>query len=143
MEVAKESDLADIKFTTLGTTTAEQTIKIDGVNIDLDKALETWEETLKDVYPIRAIDTQEVVKIEFKAPTIVKPKITTAKPRVIIPVFPGTNCEVETARAIRQAGFHNSILAVDATIAIAVMRKYYVLMRIICHSNHLGSGRCL
>jgi phosphoribosylformylglycinamidine synthase len=38
------------------------------------------------------------------------PAIKTAKPRVIIPVFPGTNCEVDTARAFEKAGALPQIL---------------------------------
>ncbi|MGL1891017.1 MAG: phosphoribosylformylglycinamidine synthase [Spirochaetaceae bacterium] len=104
IEVKDESLLSELNFVTIGSTVANNSITIKGITIDLDSALTTWETTLEDVYPIRVKDKQDIVKVEYKTTNIVKPKISVAKPRVIIPVFPGTNCEYDTAKAFTNAG---------------------------------------
>ncbi len=104
IEVKDESVLKDIKFVSIGTIISEPVIKISGETITLDEMLTTWEKTLEDVYPIRVEDNQEVVKIEYRSKTVVKPRVKIEKPRVIIPVFPGTNCEYDTAKAFNEAG---------------------------------------
>ncbi len=72
---------------------------------------EIWEAKLEPVYPYRkAGPTVEKINGSLTAPAA--PKIGVAKPKVIIPVFPGTNCEYDTAKAFARAGADPEILVV-------------------------------
>ncbi|MBE6854004.1 MAG: phosphoribosylformylglycinamidine synthase, partial [Ruminococcus sp.] len=88
---------------------------IDNIDytVSLDSLLSAWESKLEPVYP--CIIPTEDTKPEaytYERRTLIRPSIKTAKPRVLIPVFPGTNCEYDTARAFEKAG------AVTETIVI-------------------------
>ena len=87
----------------LGVTTREYQFTACGETLDSAALQEIWEAKLEPVYPYRkAGPTVEAVSGKIDPPAA--PKIGVAKPRVIIPVFPGTNCEYDTARAFRAAG---------------------------------------
>ncbi len=112
----------------LGKTTAERTIKIsDKEIIDLEELIKTWEEPLEKVFPTKAkakstkienilykgavggdahIDPKNKYTNNVGADDSVCPtsKIKIAKPKVFIPVFPGTNCEYDLAKAFIDAG---------------------------------------
>lgn len=88
---------------------------IDNIDytIPVDKLLKAWESKLEPVYPciIPTEDTKPKA-YSYERRTLIRPTIKTAKPRVLIPVFPGTNCEYDTAGAFEKAG------AVTETIVI-------------------------
>ena len=96
----------------IGTTTAAYAWKLAGEDIDLAQLQQTWEGTLESVYPCR--DAAEVdpapVADAPKQPQPTRSCVAlpagVAKPRVIVPVFPGTNCEYDTAAAFERAGAH-------------------------------------
>lgn len=113
----------------LGKTIDERNIKVlnaklgDVVNscvtISLEDALKTWEDKLKDVFPpVSGAPLQpelpEWAKTEHKSLSDLKkaPAFVEAKshPKVLIPVFPGTNCEFDMARAFNLAGADTKIL---------------------------------
>ena len=63
------------------------------------------EKVLADVYPTEVQEnTQEIPVPEYRSGITVEPLIHNAKPKALIPVFPGTNCEYDTARALMEAG---------------------------------------
>ncbi len=103
--------LAGLDYTLLGTTTAEPDITVGSTSIPLVRALAHWESTLEAVFPTRAqvsfsgqpLDALKVNK-NRSYPAHSKAKTSLAKPRVLIPVFPGTNCEYDTAKALSKAG---------------------------------------
>lgn len=116
-------------LTKLGKTIDERNIKVlnaklgDVVNscvtISLEDALKTWEDKLKDVFPpVSGAPLQpelpEWAKTEHKSLSDLKkaPAFVEAKshPKVLIPVFPGTNCEFDMARAFNLAGADTKIL---------------------------------
>ena len=87
----------------LGETTKEYTFEACGETLDMAQLQEIWEAKLEPVYPYRkAGPTVEPITGSLTAPAA--PKIGVAKPKVIIPVFPGTNCDYDTAKAFRRAG---------------------------------------
>ncbi|QEN06375.1 phosphoribosylformylglycinamidine synthase [Thiospirochaeta perfilievii] len=104
VEVKNEDELIDIDYQVIGTTISEPVIKVLGESIKLDKMITTWEKTLQDVYPIRVEDRQKEVKVSYMVDKTIKPRVKVENPRVIIPVFPGTNCEYDTAKAFTDAG---------------------------------------
>ena len=75
------------------------------MEITVDEALEAWTGTLEKVFPTVAVEGKEEVKTDvFKADSIYVCKNKVAKPTVFIPVFPGTNCEYDSAKAFERAG---------------------------------------
>ena len=104
-------DVAD--FTTLGKTTSAKSISFAGIDIDLEEAIKTWSEPLEDIFPTK-LDCKETefedYKYENKNIIVAKNKI--AKPRVLIPTFPGTNSEYDSAKVFEQAGATSEIIPV-------------------------------
>ena len=95
----------------LGVTTHEYQFTACGETLDSAALQEIWEAKLEPVYPYRkAGPTVEAVSGKIDPPAA--PKIGVAKPKVIIPVFPGTNCEYDTAKAFRAAGADPEILVI-------------------------------
>ena len=91
----------------IGVTTAEETITIGTDSAKIDELLSLSEAVLENVYPTRTVETAEapcLAAASGPAKTSVLAKTKIAKPRVVIPVFPGTNCEYDSARACVRAG---------------------------------------
>ena len=95
----------------LGFTTVDYTMEVGGKFIDLARLQDKWEGKLEPVFPYRRAGEQ-VAALEFDCPANQRkaPAVRLATPRVVIPVFPGTNCEYDTARAFRRAGGDPHIL---------------------------------
>ncbi len=73
--------------------------------ISEEEALESWKSRLEKVFPTKAgKDTQPVDTGLYRADTVYVCRHKTAKPTVFIPVFPGTNCEYDSAKAFERAG---------------------------------------
>ena len=100
LEVEEEIDGA----VTVGTTGSDS-FTVGGVNIPLSEAVEVWKKPLEKVFPTKAghfTSEPETFSYDKRNITVATEKF--AKPRVFIPVFPGTNCEYDTARAFENAG---------------------------------------
>ena len=107
LEMVSDSPAGEI----LGETTKEYVFEACGEKLDMAQLQEIWEGKLEPVYPYRkAGPTVEKINGKLTAPAA--PKIGVAKPKVIIPVFPGTNCEYDTAKAFARAGADPEILVV-------------------------------
>ncbi len=89
----------------IGVTKSEYKIMNFDYSINLDALQRTWEGKLESVFPCR-IKTTETTPEAYVYPSTKRlaPAIKAAQPRVLIPVFPGTNCEYDTARAFEKAG---------------------------------------
>ncbi|OUO32789.1 phosphoribosylformylglycinamidine synthase [Flavonifractor sp. An306] len=87
-----------------GRTTAEPVLTFGADTAAIDELLTLNEGVLEDVYPTRTDETGAVEAISWdkRSPAVCKSKI--ARPRVVIPVFPGTNCEYDSVRACLRAG---------------------------------------
>ncbi|MDK7724083.1 phosphoribosylformylglycinamidine synthase [Slackia exigua] len=98
----------------VGTTTAAYEIATNEGVVDLADLQEAWERPLESVFPYRgAGDAVEAVSFRPAAPRARTTAGTVAKPRVIIPVFPGNNCEFDTARAFERAGAEAHTLIIN------------------------------
>ncbi len=94
-----------IEYYVIGSTKWEQVITIDKTNIDLDEAIEVWLRLFEPIFPT-SIDKKEsniTIRI-YKRRNEKKSSIRIVHPRVLIPIFPGTNCEYETQYAFEKAG---------------------------------------
>jgi len=103
--VCTQEDLEKIHHSVLGKVHEEKTIHVNGVDINLNRALKCWQEPLEPIFPTTININESIVQqFNFKDRNKTKPKITIAKPRIFIPVFPGTNCEYDSAKAFEKAG---------------------------------------
>ncbi|MEE1282272.1 MAG: phosphoribosylformylglycinamidine synthase subunit PurQ, partial [Acutalibacteraceae bacterium] len=131
IELADGAELdSDVLAYTLGTTTANPVIDIKCATLDIDELIATWTGKLENVFATKA----DCPKVAHDIPLTTEhsklsPMIKVAKPKVFIPVFPGTNCEVDTARAFEKAGADPQLLIVknltpnDIEETIAQMEK--------------------
>ncbi len=116
VELSSEADLsADPALTPvlLGHTTSKEDVKLNGEKISMEELTAAWMGTLEKIFPNRA----ETVPVAADVPLCTQregkaPAIKVARPRVFIPAFPGTNCEVDSARAFEKAGAETEILVV-------------------------------
>ncbi len=107
------NSLSNNNFQNLGTTTEEKNIKIAGIEIALEEAIKTWSEPLEDIFPTK-IDCKEIELDDYKYENknIIVSKNKIVKPRILIPAFPGTNSEYDSAKAFEQAGGITEIIPV-------------------------------
>ena len=101
----KVGELA-ITYTVIGEVTDNAKFTYGDTEITLKEALSAWEGTLENVFKTAA-GTEDVKADDgslYKADSIYVCKHKVAKPRVFIPVFPGTNCEYDSTRAFERAG---------------------------------------
>ena len=119
---------------TLGTVTETYALKMGGETIDLAALQEAWESKLEPVFPYRKAGAT-VDKSSYEATERKAPAIGIAKPRVIIPVFPGTNCEYDTARAFARAGADPKVLVINNLSASAVAESCAALTQAIRESQ--------
>lgn len=105
-EIAEDDlDKISVNYTKLGKVTKEEKLVGKDMIISLDEALEAWTGTLEKVYPTYSGVEEVSLKTElFDAKTIYVTKNKIAKPKVFIPVFPGTNCEYDTMSAFEKVG---------------------------------------
>ncbi len=114
----------------IGETTNVPVITACGIEISMDDAIKAWASPLEKIYPTKAgefTEEPETYTYMAKAPTVATEKF--AKPKVFIPVFPGTNCEYDTARAFERAGGQADIFVIrnltasDVEESLAEMKK--------------------
>lgn len=97
----------------LGTVTDDGKVTVNGAAVDVNTLIEKWTAPLEKVFPTKAECPEIAVDIPlFTERNTSSPAIKTAKPTVFIPVFPGTNCEVDSARAFEKAGANVELLIV-------------------------------
>jgi len=99
-----DADRIPESFRKIGITTSEQKLILGEESVELDKLIDIWLNTLKGVFPIK-LDVQEDIR-NLQSDASPKPYggIRIAKPKVFIPVFPGTNSEYDSIRAFQKAG---------------------------------------
>ncbi len=112
-ELAGEADIG----TPIGETAAAYTWTLNGETAELARVQEAYEAKLEPVLPYRSAPDSDaaaaVPALRFAAETRAAPKIGAARPRVFIPVFPGTNCEYDSARAMERAGAVPEVFVVN------------------------------
>ena len=110
-ELTEDVDLPCAKR--IGVTVSEPVITIGTDSASIDELLSLNETVLEDVYPNRIPVSGDAPVLDCPAFTRPAPKIGAAKPKVLIPVFPGTNCEYDSARAAQRAGLETEIFVIN------------------------------
>ena len=106
-------EVTDDGFLTLG----EETVSLDALQ-------HTYEEKLEPVYPCNIEQAHgALTAFSHEATTYPAPAVKCASPKVIIPVFPGTNCEFDTAKVFRDAGANPEIFVINNLSAEGIARS--------------------
>jgi len=109
LEIDKNEDLdklfEGIDYELMGNTQAKATLDVNGVSMSIKNLIEKWEEPLESIFPTKTEPVEGSPKqYGYEIRNTARPKVSYAKPRIFIPVFPGTNCEYDTAKAFERAG---------------------------------------
>ena len=98
----------------IGTTTDSGTLSCGGESVTLEELAVPYGSALEEIFPMWApVLSEPVPTLEAPAFTRQSPGLHIAQPKVLIPVFPGTNCEYDSARAVRRAGLNPEILVLN------------------------------
>ncbi len=120
----------------LGTTTDDETITVNGASLKIDELIDEWTKKLEGVFPTKAACPENPYDVPlYSERNTSSPLIKTAKPKVLIPVFPGTNCEVDTARAFQKAGADPQLLIVRNLTPNAIEETIDEMVRLIEQSQ--------
>ena len=110
--------------TLLGYTTDKAAITYGAETVDFAKLLPVYEDKLEDIYSCNiAMPEKKIETFDYRATTFAKPAIRTAKPKVLIPVFPGTNCEFDSAKYAERAGAEAEIFVINNLSASSIAKS--------------------
>ena len=108
----------------IGYTTEKPVINLGGDEASIEELRSLNEGTLAGVYPTKVTeDTADIPAFRFEVGSYPAPAVKTARPKVLIPVFPGTNCEYDSARAMLDAGADAEIAVIRNLTAADVQRS--------------------
>ena len=109
---------------TVGRVTDKKAYNYKEMSLDAESVVGAYEDKLENVYPCNiASPTDAIETVSYKAEKRVAPTVKVAKPKVLIPVFPGTNCEFDSAKAVRDAGAEPEIFVINNLTADGVKRS--------------------
>lgn len=128
LEVAADADLEayfeGLEYLLLGTVTGDGTVRINDVSLTHEELVGAYTETLEPIFPSKAPAVTAPEDLEeqplYKQELPLTAPVTLARPRVFIPVFPGQNCEYDSARAFDLAGAESRIFIVRNLTARAI-----------------------
>ena len=114
----------DYMDATLGYVTDDGVISLENEAISLDELQKVYEDKLESVYSCNLpSENKEIATISYTDGKVSAPAIKVAKPRVLIPVFPGTNCEYDSAKAVTDAGAEAEIFVINNLTADGIARS--------------------
>ena len=99
-------------------------IKLGEESVDLNELLNTYENKLESVFKCNIEDRKTPMEnFSYEAKNRVAPAIKVATPKVLIPVFPGTNCEFDSAKVMRDAGAEPEIFVINNLSSSGIARS--------------------
>ncbi|MDO4846488.1 MAG: phosphoribosylformylglycinamidine synthase subunit PurQ, partial [Oscillospiraceae bacterium] len=108
----------------LGRTNGWNAISYHAQSVSLSELLTAYESKLEPVFPSYVKERGgEVRSISFRAGVRPAPAVKTARPKVLIPAFPGTNCEYDSAKVMRDAGAEPEIFVVNNLTSDGIARS--------------------
>ena len=134
--ILEAADGVELDFAELGETISAPQIEIGEVKISIDEIKKIWTEPLEKIFPTNIkseteIENTKLYKAEFRH----KSKIKIAQPRVFIPVFPGTNCEYDSAKVWRNAGAVPNVFVIRNLTAAEVEESISAMVDAIKNSQ--------
>ena len=110
IELSSEEEVGE----PLGTVTSEYSVAFGGECVDMSEVQAIWENKLESVYSCNIKTSDEKIEaFSYTAKEYPSPHIKTARPKVLIPVFPGTNCEYDTEKVLLKAGADPEIMVIN------------------------------
>ena len=110
--------------TVLGTVTADGSFSYQGTVLSQEQVLKAYEDKLEPVFACNIPTRQQNMEtFSYPASQWKAPAVKVAKPKVLIPAFPGTNCEYDSAKAVRDAGAEPEIIVIQNRNADAISRS--------------------
>ncbi len=119
LELAEEEEVGVL----LGETTEDPAIAMGEEELSLETLQEIYENKLESVYSCNIKTAGSAQKFTFEEHSTLAPAVKSASPKVLIPVFPGTNCEYDTAKAFSDAGAEPEIFVIRNHTADEVARS--------------------
>ena len=108
----------------LGVTTADGSFRYHGQVLSQQDVLKAYEDKLESVYTCNIPTAQQNMEtFSYETKERKAPAISVAKPKVLIPAFPGTNCEFDSAKAVRDAGAEPEIIVINNLSADGIARS--------------------
>ena len=132
VELSSDADIKELdkRFMILGEVTGDAKVSYGDTVISVEEMLSVWRKTLDNVFPEKSASTTDNVNIPLYTENNRKASsVKIAKPRVFIPVFPGTNCEYDTIKAFENAGaiatpfIFKNLNASDIEESVSEMKK--------------------
>jgi phosphoribosylformylglycinamidine synthase len=139
--------LEGLNYVYIGRTTERKIINAENFSIDLIDALNAWQSPLESIFPTKTDDISNTPETySYQGGTIVKKTSGLGQPKVLLPVFPGTNCEYDTAFAFKKAGAKPEILVFknrtveEITDSLDLLAKEILSSQIICLPGGFSAG---
>jgi len=108
----------------LGVTTADGSFRYHGQALSQSDVLKAYEDKLESVYTCNIPTAQQNMEtFSYETRERKAPAVSVAKPKVLIPAFPGTNCEFDSAKAVRDAGAEPEIIVINNLSADGIARS--------------------
>ncbi|MBQ7365393.1 MAG: phosphoribosylformylglycinamidine synthase subunit PurQ, partial [Clostridia bacterium] len=116
----------DVDGLCLGTVTDDGMIVYGDTSLSMETLSALYESKLEGVYP--CLEKKETSSLETFSYSVVSaeraaPRVAVAKPKVLIPVFPGTNCEFDTAKVMQDAGAETEIFVINNLTSDGIARS--------------------
>ena len=107
----------------LGKVSENETLTMGGESIDMSEVCKVYEDKLESVFSCNIEQNVKCENFEYRAESYPAPAVKSAKPKVLIPAFPGTNCEYDSAKAVEDAGAAAEILVINNLTADGIARS--------------------
>jgi phosphoribosylformylglycinamidine synthase len=142
----KVGELA-MTYTVIGQVTENPVFEYANTSLSMEEALSAWTKPLEPVFPTESgVKEMEIPDKVYETKEIYICKNKVAKPQVFIPVFPGTNCEYDSARAFERAGasvtarVFKNLSAHDIRESVEVFKKEIEKARIVMFPGGFSAG---
>ena len=128
--VETDADLdGEAGFQRIGTLTAAPEIRVNGEGVSLEDCQAFYIKPLEKVFPTKTKEAPMENTPVCRERSRLVSQVKTAKPRIVIPVFPGTNCEYDTARAFERAGGIATTVIIRNLSAAAIEESIRLLVK--------------
>ncbi len=144
---AEKMEGISIPYVEIGEITNDDKFVYSDVTVAFDEAVSKWTGTLEKVFPTRSYSNKSVLDMPlYQKSSVYVCKNKVAKPTVFIPVFPGTNCEYDSAKAFKNAGANvitkvfKNLTADDIRLSVKEFEKSISQSQIIMFPGGFSAG---
>lgn len=140
LEISKDNlkDISELNYRVVGTTQKEKCIKIGEETLELDELKKVYLGVLEDIFPIKEDIKKEVSNIEYKGSHSMKSTKTIANPRVLIPIFTGTNGEYDMMSSFEECGAVVNTFALKTFSTNEIKKSIRLLSNLVKETQILG-----